>query len=136
VAVVKGPLLALCLLAPSVAAAQPKDAFVGDWVGKGETLTWTDPFDMTLHIAPDGAGSLVYEGANAIYHCDVKWSLLKRTKRMLDYREKVLTGPCIDGGAVTLTPNGDGLDFNWTRRVDGETVRARGKFWRKPVLTS
>ncbi len=88
------------LLTPSFATAQPKDAFAGDWLGKGETLGWNDLFDMTLHVAPDGAGSLVYEGSNAIYHCDMKWSLTKRAAHKREYREKLLTGTCIDGGSV------------------------------------
>ncbi len=133
----RAALLALVvLLTPSFATAQPKDAFAGDWLGKGETLGWNDLFDMTLHVAPDGAGSLVYEGSNAVYHCDMKWSLTKRAAHKREYREKLLTGTCIDGGSVVLTPNGDGLDFVWTGRFEGKAIRAVGKFWRKPVLTS
>ncbi len=133
----RAALAALCVaLAAPVAAAQPAALFVGDWAGKGETLAWNDNFRMTLHIAPDGSGSLVYFGASDDYRCDASWALNRRAPRKLDYRENVLTGPCENGGSVTLTPNGAGLDFVWTLRFEGRTVRAVGKFWREPVLSS
>lgn len=116
--------------------AQPADVFAGDWAGKGETRSWNDRFEMTLHIAPDGSGSLVYAGTSHDYRCDVTWTLNRRAARKLKFRETVLSGPCENGGAVTLTPSGDGLDYVWTIRFEGKTVKATGKFWRKPVLTS
>lgn len=128
--------LAFFVLLLAAPMAHASDLFAGDWVGKGETRAWDDAFDMTLHIAPDGAGSLVYRGAGGVYRCDVKWTLTGKSARRAEYRETVVSGPCEDGGGVTITRQPDGLAYSWTKRVSGRPVRATGKLWRAPALTS
>jgi hypothetical protein len=113
--------------------AQAPHPFAGVWTGEGETLGTTDRFAMVVEIAPDGSARIDYRSLVGGYSCAAVW--VRQDDRRNDYREQILSGECEGGGAVRLVRRKVGLEMIWTKRVDGETIRARALL-RAPALTS
>lgn len=127
-----GLALAGCMPAMTSGAGLPTE-FYGSWEGRGSQ---TDPpGEWTIAATIMGGqpvGGLVGTIAYPSLNCTGTLTLRAASTSALEVQERITTGPCEDGGIITLTVQEDGsLRYDWRKEsipgaaAEGRLTRAR-----------
>jgi hypothetical protein len=101
-------------------------AFFGSWEGRGSQSD--QPGDWSIAATLTGGqpvGGLVGTIAYPSLSCSGTLTLRAASASRLELEERITSGPCVDGGIITLTALDDGsLRYDWHK--NGETMTAEG----------
>ncbi len=129
-----GMMLALagCMRAVSGHTGLPT-TFFGAWEGRGSQPDPPGEWTITARImGGQPVGGLVGTIAYPSLGCTGTLTLIAASSTGLELGERITTGPCEDGGIITLTPLQDGrLRYAWRKEsipgatAEGMLARAR-----------
>ena len=132
--VAAGMMLALagCMPAVSGHTGLPTMYF-GEWEGRGSDADQPGEWTIAARImGGQPVGGLVGTIAYPSLSCTGTLTLIAASSTELELGERIATGPCEDGGIITLTPLQDGrLRYEWRKesipgaRAEGMLARAR-----------